>query len=518
MGGPGTKRSILAASLAALALAAGLSAEGRDPDIVAAVRSGDAARVRALMRGRIDVNAAEPDGTTALHWAVRANDAQTAGLLIKAGARVNTVNRYGVTALSLAASNGDARLVALLIEAGADWKAADKALADAQTLLMFAARAGNPELVRLLIRQGAAVNARETRTGTTPLIWAAIDDRADAVHALIEAGAEIDVRSKASEYPHTPLKVTDAVLEEDVSYVGQTVLAKGEWTPLMYAARQGSLRTARMLAEAGADLNATDPDGTSALLFAVINGHYDLAAMLVDKGANPNLGDRAGMTPLYAAVDLRNLPPSFGRPNPSPVVVAAGLDAMKMLLAHGADPNARLKTPTLKRGYTAGDRQLNEGATPLMRAARGADLEAMRILLEHGAETAAAQKNGNTALFLAAGNRRGTSAAGDDESVEGGSTASRPAAAVTLLLERGADVNAATATGDTAAHAGVWSPAMIRLLAAHGAKLDVKNKQGRTPLQAALAARQSNPDAVALLRQLTGDTTTEAPARSANEQ
>ena len=285
----------------------------------------------------------------------------------------------------------------------------------------------------------------------------------------------------------------------------------------MYAARQGSLRAARTLAETGADLNATDPDGASALMFAVINSHYDLAAMLVNKGADPNLGDRAGMTPLYASVDMRNMPPPFGRPNPSALVVAASLDAMRMLLAHRADPNARLKTPILKRGYTAGDRQLNEGATALMRAAKSADLQAMGLLLEHGAEATLTQKNGTTALVLAAGNRRGASAAGDDESVEGGSTAGRAADGVALLLEHGADVNAANSTGDTPVHAAVWSPALIRLLAAHGAKLDVKNKQGRTPLQAALAARQSNPEAVALLRQLTGDTTTDSPKPSADK-
>jgi len=447
------------------------------------------------------VDAPEVDGTTALHRAVWANDAAAVRRLLKAGASVDAVNRYGVSALSLAASNGNADILAQVFAAGADRQRADRALPDGQTVLMLAARTGNEQSVRLLLERGAQVDARETRTGTTALMWAVIEDRPDVVRALIKAGASVDLRSSPAGYPHSPMKVTDTILEEGVSYAGQTVLAKGSWTPLMYAARQGSLAAARVLAEARADLNASDPDGTTPLMFAVINGHYDLAGFLVDAGADANLPDRAGMTPLYAAVDMRNMPPPFGRPNPTPIVVAATLDAMRMLLAHGANPNAGLKTPILKRGYNAGDRQLGEGATPVMRAAKSADLAAMQVLVEHGADARLAQKNGTTALMLAAGIRART-----DEGGARTPETARAVEAVGFLLAQGADINGVNAAGETAAHAAIRNVPVLQLLASRGASLTVKNKQGRTRLKAALAATPPSSETVAVLRQLTADT------------
>jgi ankyrin len=447
------------------------------------------------------VDAPEVDGTTALHRAAWANDAAAVRRLLKAGASMDAVNRYGVSALSLAASNGNADVLAQLLAAGADLQRADRVLPDGQTVLMLAARTGSEPSMRLLVEHGAQVDARETRTGTTALVWAVIDDRADAVRALIKAGASVNALSRPDSYPHSPMKVTDTILEPGVSYAGQTVLAKGSWTPLMYAARQGSLDAARVLVEAGAELNATDPDGTTPLMFTVINGHYDLAGFLADKGADVNLPDRTGMTPLYAAVDMRNMPPPFGRPNPTPIVVAASLDAMRMLLAHGANPNVGLKTPILKRGYNAGDRQLGEGATPVMRAARSGDLAAMRMLVEHGADAKLAQKNGTTALMLAAGIR-----ARADEGGAPTPEAARAVEAVGFLLAQGADINGVNAAGETAAHAAIRNVPVLQLLASRGASLTVKNKQGRTPLEAALAATPPSTETVALLRQLTAET------------
>jgi ankyrin repeat protein len=473
--------------------------------MVSAADAGQAGRTRRPVAGSPaarsapGVDATAVDGTTALHRAAWANDAAAVRRLLKAGASVDAVNRYGVSALSLAASNGSPDILAQLFAAGAHLQRADQTLPDGQTVLMLAARTGNVPSIQLLLEHGAQVDARETRTGTTALVWAVIDDRADAVRALIKAGASVNFVSRPDSYPHSPMKVTDTVLEPGVSYVGQTVLAKGSWTPLMYAARQGSLDAARVLVEAGAELNATDPDGTTPLMFTVINGHYDLARFLVEKGADVNLPDRAGMTPLYAAVDMRNMPPPFGRPNPTPMVVAASLDAMRMLLAHGANPNAALKTPILKRGYNAGDRQLNEGATPVMRAARSADLPAMRLLVEHGADVKLAQKNGTTALMLTAGIRTRT-----DEDGTPTREAARAVDAASFLLDHGADVNAVNAAGETAAHAAIRNVPVLQLLASRGASMTVKNKQGRTPLEAAQAATPPNAETVAVLRQLTG--------------
>jgi ankyrin repeat protein len=251
--------------------------------------------------------------TTPLHDAVHQKDVTKATALVRAGADVNRVTRYGVTPLSLAAGNGDAALINLLLEAGADVGKADAALTDGRTVLMLAARTGSVDAIRLLLAHGANVNGAERRMGTTALMWAAVDDRGAAIRVLAQAGADVNARSALTSYPHTPPGVIGDPLEDGYSYVGQTVLPRGHWTALMYAARQGATSAARALAEAGADLNAVDPDGTPALTFAIINGHYEVAAMLVERGADVNLADRTGATPLYSAVDMHTLASSSCR-------------------------------------------------------------------------------------------------------------------------------------------------------------------------------------------------------------
>jgi ankyrin repeat protein len=275
----------------------------------------------------------------------------------------------------------------------------------------------------------------------------------------------------------------------------------------MFAARQGSREAVRALADGKADLNLTDPDGSSALIFAIINGNYDVARVLVEKGADVNLPDNTGATPLYSAVEMHTLASTFGRPDLPPLVVAGSVDAVKMLLAHGANPNATLKSKVLKRVYNGGDGKLDTGATALMRAAKGGDVTLMRILLDAGADPKLMQKNGNSALLLAAA--LGPKAGSDNNPDKG--TYQDAIAAMTMLLNMGADVNASNVAGDTAAHAAVSSPPVLQFLADHGAKMDVKNKQGRTALETALRGRDPNQPGVALLRQLTHDFTTQVP-------
>ncbi len=304
------------------------------------------------------------------------------------------------------------------------------------------------------------------------------------------------------------------MLEEGVSYVGQTVLPKGGWTALMYAAREGAVNAARVLAESGADLNATDPDGTSALLFAIINGHYDVAAVLIEEGADLDLPDRTGMTPLYAAVDMHTLGSTFGRPDPELSVIDGSVPAIELLLEHGANPDAPLRAKVLKRVYNAGDARLGEGSTPFMRAARGGDVVVMRLLLAYGANPTLTQTNGATPIMLAAsittkGNYpdRGT----EDSAIQ----------AIKLCLDRHLDINAVNNLGDTAVHAAIGSTAIVRFLAGAGARLDVKNKRGLTPLDAASANRNANPRTVALLRELTGapaSTGSAKPSQPANDE
>jgi ankyrin repeat protein len=473
--------------------AGSVSAAG--PDLIAAARAGDAATVRLLLDQHRDANAAEVDGTTALMWAVRTGDAQIVSSLLQSGARANAANRYGMSALALAVSAGNAPAVGLLLKAGADPALADSTLPDGQTLLMLAARAGNTTILETLAARGANPNAAERRDGTGAVVWAVMGDHADAVRTLLKAGANPDARSLVTEYPHTPPAVVGDRVEPNVSYVGQTVLPKGGWTPLMYAAREGAVQSARVLAESGADLDATDPDGTSALVFAIINGHYDVAAVLIEYGANLDLGDRTGMTPLYAAVDMHTLGSTFGRPDPPVSVIDGSVSIVRMLLDYGANPDAVLNARVLKRVYNAGDARLGEGATAFMRAARSGDVGIMRTLLQYGANPALRQKNGNTPIMLAASlsTKGNYPDRGSEQSVM---------EAIRLCLDRGLDVNAVNATGDSALHLAANSPAIVRFLAEHGGRLDIRNQRGLTPLAAALRGRNSDPQVVALLREL----------------
>jgi ankyrin repeat protein len=448
-------------------------------------------------------DAAEPDGTTPLHRAAYAGDVQQVRVLLQKGARPDAANRYGLTPLALAAGGGHADIVTLLVEGGATVRAADAPLRDGQTTLMLAARAGSVASIEALLAHGAVPNAAERRTGTTALMWAALDDRGDAIRALVRAGADVNARAARTAFPHTPPGVIGDPLEEGSSYVGQTVLPKGGWTALMYAARQGARAAVAALAESGADLDAADPDGSTALALAAINGHADVVSLLLEKGANPNLADRTGMTPLYTAVDLHTMQLGFGRPDPPPAVVAGSVDMVKALLAHGADPNARLASRVLKRVYTAGDGKLAKGATPYMRAARAGDVPLMKTLLAAGADPALSQDNGNTPLMLAAGlGFRGPI----------GGTEAMALDAIAFSLAQGADVNAVNAAGDTAVHIAATtnftesgtaggSLAVVKFLVERGARLDVRNKQGRTALESVLRAKEHSAAIEAFLRE-----------------
>ena len=441
----------------------------------------------------------DADGTTPLHWAVRAGDVDATRRLLKDGADASAANRYGATPLSLAAEAGNAALVEALLNAGAN---ANATISSGQTMLMMAARAGSPAAVTLLVSHGANVNAREAVLGENALIWAAVEDHAPAIAAIVAAGADVNARSHVTKFPRRDYG--------DGKSGRFTVLPRGGWTPLMYAARQDARAAIVALVDATAGVNLTDPDGANALTLAIVNAHYDAAKLLLEKGADPNVADERGMTALYAAVDMHTLDETPGRPDPK---VTGSLDSLAMidtLLAHGANPNAPLTATILERVHNNGDPVLGAGATPLMRAARKADAAAMQLLLARGADPARAMKGGVTALMVAAGFggqvrfaeynlRSGT----ERDYMEG----------VRLCVEHGADLNAANDAGQTALHvaAAQRGDEFIRFLVKRGARLDAKDTQGHTPLDVALglgggrgrgrapAVRDST---VALLRQL----------------
>lgn len=434
------------------------------------------------------------DGTTPLHNAVVANDLAAVQKLLRSGANPSAANRYGITPLSLAAENGNAPVFEALLKAGADAKAT---LPGGQTLLMTAARTGNPEILRTLLDRGADPNAVEDTDGETALMWAAAQNHPEAVKLLAARGADVNARSKSFTYK------TDRFGLEGVL----TILPKGHLTVLMIAAREGSLDAARALADSGAGLDLMDPDGTTALVFAIINNHYDTAAMLVERGANPNIGDSAGMAALYAAADMNTLIEIYGRPARKTADRLTGVDLIQKLLEHGANPNQQLKAPALQRAHTPGDRNLGEGATPLMRAARNGDSAAMRMLMEHGADAGIAQKNHVTALMLAAGLGRGLGTFADEYASE-----KEQYEAVKLLLEKHVEVNAANDAGDTALHfAALSMDSVVELLVMNGADMAAKDRQGRTPLDMASgkggpgragAAAVPRPGTMALLKKL----------------
>jgi len=458
--------------VSALATGSGYAATLGTMSVAAAAQAGSRDKVQELLKQHADVNGAEADGTTALHWAARNDDVGMARLLIAAGANVKAADRYGITPLTLAATNGSAPLLEMLLAAGAD---PNTTLPEGETVLMTAAHTGNPDAIKVLLAHHADVNAKEKTMGETALMWAAAENHPAAVAERISADASINAHSTVLGL--TPFKwVTSGMVS--------TTLPRGGWTPLMYAARQNALQAARVLADGHADLNALDPDGTTALTIAIINAHFDLANMVLEKGANPNVGDETGMTSLYAAVDMHTLGAMLSRPSPKLVDDMSSLDLIKALLAHGANPNLRLKKPLIGRHHNGGDASLGEGSTALMRAAKANDVPVMKMLLDAGADPLITQKDHTTVVMIAAagGATAGAYSSALPVTEEGAIEA------IKMCLDRGVDVNAFNSTGLTAMHraAARGADKVVKYLAERGALLDIKNKQDRTPLDMAL--------------------------------
>jgi ankyrin repeat protein len=467
---------VLPVLLGAIAVAATVHAAPSSSALIDAVRGGSFDAVRALLEQRVDIDAASADGTTALHWAVHSNQDEAALLLLSAGADANAANRYGVTPLTLAATNGNARLVTALLEAGAD---PSVMVGEGETILMSAARAGNVEIIEALVAKGADVNAAEEWQGQTALVFAATENHAAAVKALVALGADANVRSKRLEFPEFVFQTAGMI------YAVQPV---GDWTPLMYAARDGAIDAVRALADSGANLNSKDPVGTTALTLAIQNGHFDTAVALLEKGADPNIVDDSGMSPLYAAVDMHTIQTVFGRPMPLLEDETDPVEMVQALLAHGADPDAQLERPIIGRHTrNTGDPSLGDGTTALARAAKSGDAKLMKVLLEAGANPHLTQANLTTVAMLAA-------TGGGQRVYPGSSSVSTPAteedslAALALVVEAGADLDAFNVDGDTAIHraAARGADSIVSYLAERGVRLDTLDRRGRTPLDVAL--------------------------------
>jgi ankyrin repeat protein len=442
----------------------GVAVAAERPALADAAEQGNRLLVRSLLERGEDVNAAQVDGMTALHWAAYRDDGETAALLVRAGARVNVVNRYGVPPLSLACKNGNAELVRTLLDAGANPNAA---LLGGETVLMTAARTGNLRVVAALLSSGADPNARERR-GQTALMWAAAEGHAAVVQALIDHGA--DVR---------------ATLESG-------------FTPLLFAVREGHIAVARTLLKAGVDVNEAlqrrdegpqeavnnasykpVANGTSPLLMAVENGHFELAIALVDAGADPN-DRRTGFAPLHTLTWVRK-PDASDTGDPPPIGSGrlTSLQFVRALVERGANVDLRLNKGA-PRPPNSATRLGPDGATPFLMAADRADVPLMRLLVELGADPFLPNLDNTTPLMAAAG--LGTTAP-----LEEAGTEPEAHEAVRLLLDLGADIDAVDANGDTAMHGAAYGsfPTIVQLLADRGANAQVwkwPNKQGRTPL------------------------------------
>ena len=434
-----------------------------DRRLIDAVRARDATQVLALLGGVADVNARADDGSTALLWAAHDDDLAAASALVRAGANTNVANEFGMTPLSRACTNGSGDMVALLLNAGAN---PNTAIATGESPLMTCAASGATVAVKLLLARGAAVDAAEATQHQTALMWAAAERHPDVVGALIEAGADLQARTK-----------------------------KG-FTALHFAAREGDVETVTRFLAAHADINVrAQPDsppagrgvayqstlsaGSTPLLVATMRGHVPLALYLLDHGADPNPGD-AGLTPLHWAAGtweggVSN--PVYGFSDPMSGIPnrPARLQLITALLAHGANPNARMT----KRPFIGGGYEDAAGATPFLLASAAADVEIMKMLLAAGADPTLVTDSKATAVMAASGLNRsvGESALAEPQVL----------AAVKLLFDLGVDARGETADGENAlfgaAYRG-WNTLLTQLID-KGANVNAVSRAGITPWLAA---------------------------------
>jgi ankyrin repeat protein len=450
---------------------AGASMAADNPTLADAAEQRNAALVRTLLAKRADVNAAQVDGMTALHWAVYHDDTEMARLLVRSGAHVNATNVYGVPPLSLASMNGNAAVVKTLLDGGAN---ANASLPGGETVLMTAARAGSVDSVKALLARGANPNARERRDQTA-LMWAAAEGHAAVVQALIDGGADLRARLKSG------------------------------FTPLFFAVREGHIEVTRTLLKAGANVNealqheelgpgvpVTEAvvNGTSPLLMAVHNGHFELAVALLDAGADPN-DRRTGFTALHAVTWVRRPDASdIGDPPPIGSGRLTSLQFVRALVERGANVNARLEKDAPKAPYAATLLKTG-GSTAFLMAADRADVPLMRELLKLKADPLLPNVDNTTPLMAAAG-------LGTANPLEEAGTEAEALEAVQLLLELGADVNAVDNNGDTAMHGAAYGnfPAIVQLLVDRGADINIwkqKDTAGRTPLFIAEGFKEGRP-------------------------
>jgi ankyrin repeat protein len=447
------------------------------------IQSGDRRAALTMIDNGTDVNRAQPDGTTPLHWAAYRVDQELVQKLLKKGAKVDAVNHYGASPLAEAVRVANVPIAGMLLEAGADANASNE---DGQTPLMLAARTGNVAVAELLVAHGADVNRRERFKNQSAVMWAAGENHPEMVAFLVSKGADLSIRAQSMDWPS---QITN---EPRVQY-----RPTGGLTPLLYAARAGCLACVKTMVDAGADKDRPNPDGMTPMIMALDNGFPSVARYLLDRGANPHTWDWWGRTPLYVAVTMRGSVDS--RPGARP---PESLEFIKALLDAGVNPNAQLAFKEPSRGGRDNrfrDDLLTTGATPLLRASQTFDNDVVRLLLDHGAVVDLPNASGVTPFMAAAGigtrTASGVLGAGPLDNVialsletmeilrKAGADVNARITDITSLTARIARTNTLTGRqGQTALFlaAELGRADVVAYLVNHGAKADIKDDMGRT--------------------------------------
>jgi ankyrin repeat protein len=538
-------RSLVAVlALCGVLIAGTTTAVAPEPSLLDAAEAGDRATALRLISAKgTNVNAAGPDGTTAIMYAAANNDLELVRALIKAGANAKAKNQFGTSAITEAAILGSAPILDALVKAGADPNFRNP---EGETPLMAAARSGKVDAAKVLLDAKADINAKEGWGGQNAIMWAAAQSQPEMVKFLASKGADLNQHGIARQWER---KIIKEPRPKDMN--------KGGFTALIYAAREGCTACAQNLLAAGADPDLQDPDGMTALTMALFNLHFETAAAIVQGGADLDRWDLYGRSPVYMAADVSTLPMKGNGAMavlPSEDKVTA-LDVAKLMLEKGANPNVQLKRRPPYRDVPqdrGGDGALAQGATPLFRAARGGDAPMVELLLKHKALVDLPNKDGATPLMAAAGFDFGARVTRGRNRTDEGVIASMKA-----LIDAGADVNAKSLTepprgggggggrGDaggrgggvgggggggrgsqmpsanvvphqTALHAAAQRgfTSFVEFLAKNGADLNAKDANGRTALDLArgggagarsgAAGSESQPKTVELLEKLMG--------------
>ncbi len=482
-----------------------------DAPLATAAMNRDITQVRALLAKKVDVNQTGPDGTTALEWVVRIDDVETAKLLIAAGADTKKANRLGVTPVALAAANGNAPMISLLLDNGVDANTIDP---NNEPTSWAAIRSGNVEALRVLLDRGAKVEFKDN-VQQTSLMLAIREDHPDMVRLLISRGADVNATTRVGATPGWVLPNSVPGFGHGIGIIrgglpdrGSRYLIPGGMTPMLYAARDGRLESARLLIQNGANIEKRDPNDITPLHMAIQNNQIEMAKFLIERGAQINVVDWYGRSPIWQAVEVRNMDVDNSTfkngVDREPV-----LELIKILLDKGADPNVRTaEAPPIRRFIlpTTGTLEWVDftGMTPFLFAARAGDITVMKMLLDHGANPKIGTFGGTTPLMAAAGMNwtfAQTYDEGTDQLLE----------AVKLCFDLGNSVNDVNSMGLSALHAAANRPGndpIIQWLVDHGARLDTKDAEGRTPMTWAegvfLATHpgQPKPSAIALLKKL----------------